>query len=120
MINVKSHVYDGIKEITENVSDLYPTSWTTLPAIQYAEEDNSVVEWTDDREQKAHLLYRIEIWDNRSTSEIALQIDEAMARLGLRRIGCSDTPDPSQLKHKTMRYEGIIDVNNERIFQTEY
>ena len=45
MINVKDQVYGAIQGITENVSDTYPKEWAVLPAIQYTEEDNSVVEW---------------------------------------------------------------------------
>ena len=55
MINVKDQVYDAIKGITENVSDGYPKDWAQLPAIQYTEEDNSVVEWVDGKEtMEAH------------------------------------------------------------------
>ena len=117
MINVKDQVYDSIKGITENVSDGYPKDWATLPAIQYTEEDNSVYEWTDGAEQKSHLAYRIDIWHNSSTSAYALQVDEAVAALGLRRRACGDVDDPSGLKHKVMRYEGIIDVQNEMVYQ---
>ena len=79
MINVKDQIYDALKGITENVSDGYPKSWAQLPAIQYTEEDNSVREWADGKEQKAHLLYRFDIWHNASTSEFALNVDKAIA-----------------------------------------
>lgn len=116
MINVKDQVYDAIKDITENVGDGYPKDWAKLPAIQYMEEDNSVFEWTDGKESKAHLLYRVDIWNNTSTSACALQVDKAMAALGLRRKQCNDVDDPSGLKHKVMRYEGIIDVEDETVY----
>ena len=117
MINVKDQVYDSIKGITTNVSDGYPKDWATLPAIQYTEEDNSVYEWTDGEEQKSHLLYRVDIWHNSSTSTYALEVDTAMAALGLRRKQCGDIDDPSGLKHKVMRYEGIMDVHNQMVYQ---
>ena len=117
MINVKGQVYDAIKGITENVSDGHPKEWAKLPAIQYTEEDNSVVEWVDGKESKAHLLYRVDIWDNESTSAAALAVDQAIAPLGLRRTACGDVADPSGLKHKVMRYEGIIDVETEMVYQ---
>ena len=85
MINVKDQVYDAIKCITENVSDGYPKDWGKLPAIQYTEEDNSVVEWVDGKESKAHLLYKVDIWNNDSTSLVALEVDKAISALGLRR-----------------------------------
>lgn len=116
MINVKDQVYDAIKGITENVSDGYPKDWAQLPAIQYTEEDNSVVEWVDGKESKAHLLYKIDIWNNGSTSQCTMDVDAAIAPLGLRRIACGDANDPSGLKHKVMRYEGIIDVDTQMVF----
>lgn len=117
MINVKDQVYNSIKDITENVSDGHPKDWEKFPAIQYTEEDNSVVEWVDGKESKAHLLYRVDIWNNDSTSQTAMDVDKAIAPLGLRRIACGDVADPSGLKHKVMRYEGIIDVDTEMVYQ---
>ena len=116
MINVKDQVYDAIKGITENVGDAYPSNWAQLPAIQYTEEDNSVYERTGKGETKSHLQYRIDIWHNQSTSEFALKVDEAISALGLVRTMCMDVPDPSQLKHKQMRYEGIIDVEKQVVY----
>ncbi len=117
MINVKDQVYNAIKGITENVSDGHPKEWAKLPAIQYTEEDNSVFEWVDGEESKANLRYRVDIWNNESTSLAALAVDRAIAPLGLRRTACGDIDDPSGLKHKVMRYEGIIDVETEMVFQ---
>ena len=116
MINVKDQVYDAIKDITENVGDGYPKDWAKLPTIQYMEEDNSVAEWVDGKESKAHLMYRVDIWNNTSTSAYAIQVDTALAALGLRRRQCNDVDDPSGLKHKVMRYEGIIDVEDETVY----
>ena len=116
MINVKDEVYDAIKGIAENVSDGYPKDWATLPAIQYTEEQNAVYEWTDGAEQKASLAYRIDIWHNQSTSAAALAVDAALCPLGLIRVSCADVADPSGLKHKVMRYEGIIDVSTEMVY----
>ena len=116
MKNVKDQVYEKLCTVTENVSDQFPSNWTQLPAIQYVEEDNSVAEWTDDKEQKARVRYRIDIWHNENTSKTALAVDAAIAQLGLRRTACSDVPDPSGWKHKMMRYEGIIDMENDYVY----
>ena len=117
MINVKSQVFDAIKDICENVSDSYPSEWAKLPAIQYVEEDNKVYEFTDGKEDKSYIRYRIDIWNNRSTSEYAMVVDSKLALLGLRRTLCKDVADPSGLKHKVMRYEGIIDNKTEFVYQ---
>lgn len=122
MINVKSQVYDAIAPVTENVSDGYPKDWAKLPAIQYTEEENIVRDWTYDtegnfREMASSLRYRIDIWNNQSTSDVALAVDAAIAPLGLRRTMCSDVEDPSGLKHKVMRYVGVINCEDERVYQ---
>lgn len=116
MINVKDQVYEAIKGITTNAGDTYPSDWGDLPAIQYTEEDNSVYERTGKGETKSKLRYRIDIWHNKSTSEFALAVDAALSKLGLVRTQCMDVPDPSQMKHKQMRYEGIIDVEKETVY----
>lgn len=118
MKNVKDQVYDALLTVAENVSDLYPKDWSVLPAIQYTEEDNSVCERTDNKEQKSKLRYRIDVWHNRSTSETTVAVDEAISKLGLVRTGCADVPDPSGMKHKQMRYEGIIDMDDETVYWT--
>lgn len=116
MKNVKDEVYAALLTVTDNVSDTYPKDWADFPAIQYTEENNRVEEWTDNREQKSRVRYRIDIWHNQSTSEAALAVDKAIAALGLRRTSCGDVPDPSGLKHKQMRYEGIIDMDSNIVY----
>ena len=122
MINVKDQVYAALrKKLGEEIeiTDSYPKTWSSLPAVQYVEEENRVWEHTDGKEQKAYCRYRIDIWHNASTSAIALQVDDAIAALGLQRTGCGDVDDPSGLKHKMMRYERIIDVHTEQVYSVD-
>ena len=116
MKNVKDQVYAKLMGITDNVSDIYPQNWNQFPAIQYVEEDNSVYERTDNVEQMAKVRYRIDIWHNISTSETAMVVDKAVSELGLVRTACADVPDPSGLKHKQMRYEGIISMEDDIVY----
>ena len=116
MINIKSEIYNAIKSISENVSDGYPKDFAIFPAIQYAEELNSTYEFTDGAEQKTEIRFRIDIWNNRSTSDIALQIDNAITALGLKRIYCQDIDEATGYKHKQMRYAGIIDVKTGHVY----
>lgn len=113
MKNVKDQIYAALCKVTDNVTDVYPANWAQFPVIQYTEEDNSVFERTDNKEDKAKVRYRIDIWYNKSTSETAMQVDREIATLGLVRTACMDVPDPSGLKHKQMRYEGIIDMDSD-------
>lgn len=116
MLNVKDQVYTALLKVTDNVTDAYPRDWEKELAIQYMEEDNHVVEFTDMEEQKAYCRYRIDIWANKSTSAAAVQVDAALAPLGLKRTMCMDVDDPSGRKHKQMRYEMIIDVKTQRVY----
>lgn len=115
MKNVKDQVFAALDAAFENVTDQYPSNFTNLPAIQYVEEENKVYERTI-KEEKALVRYRVDIWDNKSTSEAALTVDEALSGIGLIRTMCQDAPDPSGWKHKVMRYEAIIDMDSDAVY----
>lgn len=117
MINVKSQVYKALCNVCENTADAYPAQDPDFPFIYYSEEQNNVYEWTDGREQKSQLRYLVTIWAEGSTSALALRVDEEIAKLGLRRTSCSDVAMDSDRRCKQMRYEGIIDVNDEQVYQ---
>lgn len=119
MKNVKDQVSEALENVLENVSDMYPKDWADLPAVQFAEEENRVYEHTEEGETKSYVRYRIDIWHNRSTSESALKVDKALSALGLVRTTCQDVTDPSGLKHKLMRYEAIIDMENDYVYWTD-
>lgn len=116
MINVKDEVYQALSTVTDNVTDYYPRDWQRDLAIQYMEEDNKVAEETSRGETKSYVRYRIDIFDRRSTSKVAVAVDAVLSPLGLKRTQCMDIEDPSGLKHKQMRYEGIIDVNSKQVY----
>ncbi len=116
MINVKDEVYAALCTVSDSVSDYYPRSWENDTSIQYMEEDNNVAENTSRGESKSYVRYRIDIWSNKNTSLTAVAVDAAISPLGLKRIQCMDVEDPSGMKHKQMRYEGIIDVNSRRVY----
>ena len=118
MINVKDEVYAALCTVTENVTDYYPRSWEQDISIQYMEEDNKVAEESGRGEVKSYVRYRIDIWSRKSTSATAVAVDAAISPLGLKRSQCMDVEDPSGLKHKQMRYEGIIDVRSRQVYHT--
>lgn len=116
MKNVKDQVGNALLTVTDNVTDSYPASWANLPAIQYVEEENRVHERVGNREGKSYVRFRVDIWHSQSTSDTAMKVDEAISDIGLVRIACQDVPDPSGLKHKVMRYEGILDMKSNIVF----
>ena len=127
MKNVKDQICAAlVRAFGESaVTDTYPTNWASLPAVQYTEEENRVHGAVGEGEVNSYVRYRVDIWDPRSTSTAALKVDQVLGAvleeywldgippLGLVRTSCSDTPDPSGLKHKVMRFEGIISMKND-------
>lgn len=120
MINVKDEVFVALSQQFNNVSDQYPEDFLKLPAIQYIEEENKVLEHTFSgkkaKEDKSQLRYRIDIWDKKSTSPAAVAVDNALSDLGLVRTQCMDNPSANGFRHKIMRYEGIIDNDTKQVF----
>lgn len=116
MINIKPLIYNKLKECTSNVTNDYPSDWTIFPCIQYTEEENSTYLKTDGVEQMAEVRFRIDIWDKHSTSGMAMAVDVSLTSLGLIRTSSVDITDPSGLRHKVMRYEGIVDVSDLKIY----
>ena len=120
MKNIKEEVYKVLCTVSDHVSDSYPSTWAEDSTIQYTEEQNNVWEASSEgdkvREDKSLVRYRVDIWNRNSTSLTALAVDEAMKETGLKRIECQDVPDPSGMKHKQMRYEGIIDMDSDEVY----
>lgn len=117
MINTKSEVFEAIKKVEQNVTDMWPDKVTSYPAICYIEEENKVYEFTDDKEDKSYVRYRIDIFNNASTSKLAIAIDTEISKLGLKRIQCQDVTDVSDIRHKCIRYEGIVDNVTEHVYK---
>ena len=95
MINIKPVIYKELQKVADNVTDTYPSDWETFPVVIFLEEQNKPGDWFDDKEQ----------------------INQIFESLGLRRTDCQDVPDPSHLRHKVMRFEGVVDLHSELVFQ---
>lgn len=116
MINIKDRIAEKLETVVDNLSDTFPQNFNNFPAVSYCEEENCVYETTDEGEASSLIRFRIDIWDNVSTSGIAVEIDEVMAKFGFKRTSCSDIGEPSGMKHKLMRYEAIVDNNLSAIY----
>lgn len=117
MINIKPIIYKELEKVAENVTDTYPDDWENFPVVIFLEEENKPYEIYGDKEQKSNIRYKVDIFNNDSTSALAMKIDEIFSSLGLMRTSSLDVPDPSYLRHKTMRFEGIVDLNSELVFR---
>lgn len=116
MKNVKDIVYAAISGVVENTTDSYPSNFENLPAVQYVEDENRIFERIKNQESKAQVRYVVDIWDRKSTSQTAVEIDAAVSLLGLVRTSCKDVPEQGGLKHKHMVYEGIIDMHSDTVY----
>ena len=117
MINIKPVIFKELQKVADNVTDTYPSDWETFPVVIFLEEQNKPGDWFDDKEQKTSIRYKVDIFDNDSTSDLAVKINEIFAPLGLRRIESQDIPELSHLRHKLMRFEGIVDLDSQLVYQ---
>lgn len=117
MYDIKPDVLTVLKEIPSvTVSDAYPTDWSKLPHISFYEIANS-----DPLGIKAGPLttiaVQVDIWHKASTGALSAAVDSRLNSIGLRREFSADIPDPAGIKHKTMRYRGVVDSRSGRVSQ---
>lgn len=75
MINVKDEVFAALSQQFNNVSDQYPEDFLKLPAIQYIEEENKVLEHTfsEKRQKKtSHSLDTVLIYGMKKVHHLRL------------------------------------------------
>lgn len=117
MYDVKPIVAQLLESISGvTVSDAYPRDFSKLPHISFYEQAN-----TDylriGGEPLSEIVIQVDIWHNRSTGTLTQQVDEKMNSIGFRRQFMADVPDPSGIKHKTMRYRGVVDKRTGLVHQ---
>lgn len=120
MINVKPEVFEALKKIVPNVTDAYPKDWTNFPVVVYLENENKPSDVTSSGEASSDISYTVHIWDKKSISDIAVKIDAAFVALGFKRTTCQDVPDNQELRHKLMRFNGVVDVDTLRVYHKNY
>lgn len=107
----------GIKEDLREHNGYISGCWKKFPCIQFLEEENIPQEITDDTERMSYIRYKVDIWDKVSTTAAALQVNAVFAGLGLNRSSSVDVPEQSYLKHKMMRFEGVVDHDTLIVYQ---
>ncbi len=117
MYDVKPEVQSELSSIPGvTVSDAYPTDFGKLPHISFYEIANSNA-LNMSTEHLTDISIQVDIWHKRSTGALAQSVDEKMNSLGLRRQFMADIPDPSGIKHKTLRYRGVVDSRTKIVHQ---
>lgn len=120
MISVKSEIYKELKKINDNTTDGYPHDWENTPVVVYLEEENRPHEITDDGEKSSEMKYSVHIYSDGSNTDLAIQINNVFAKLGLFRTSSTDVPDNERFRHKHMRFEGIVDIESLIVYQRRY
>lgn len=124
MVNVKEKVYTALQPLAGDVSDSWPSDWQrTEPRIIYTEEENKSWERSGKKTTKSYVRIKVDIFCYQSsTSDLACQVDNVLAfnaqddsGLGMTRTFCGDD-NGSEWKHKVMRYEAIVDENNQSFY----
>lgn len=117
MINFKPEIVKILKKVDKNVVETFPSDWSKFPILVYEEENNTPHTIATEGECLTLLRYRIEIYSNNSTSEIKGKIDELMTKRGFTRIMSLDSNDLQGRRHSVMRYEGVIDLKDNKIYR---
>lgn len=119
MVNINPIVVKKLKEIEgiKQISAEYPDDFAIMPTVTYKENDNSDTGKTQ-TEVVSNLEYQIDIWDKKSVTDIAAQVNEVFSGMGFRRISSVQLIDPNtNLKHRVMRFRGKYDGILNRICQ---
>lgn len=117
MFDVKPIITELLGSIPKvTVSDVYPQDWSKTPHISFYESGNS-----DPLKISSSCLsditIQIDIWHKKSTGALAAEVNAKMNSIGFRRVFAADVPDPGGIKHKTMRYRGVVDSRTNRVHQ---
>lgn len=112
----KKLVSDALAEIAgATVTGSYNVGMKSLPCIIYAELVNTKA--SKGQELRTNLAYSIDIYSESSTTSLASKVDKKMSALGFKRGQCLDLDDPSGLRHKNMKYTGVYDWMDNRIYE---
>ncbi|MEK4006092.1 hypothetical protein [Paenibacillus sp. FSL H3-0333] len=116
MYDVKPIVRTLLLEISglESVTDAYPTATAQYPCISFYEIGNN--NYMNTNNVFSDISIQIDVWSKGSTGVIAQKVEEKMNSIGFIRQFAADVPD-TNIKHKTMRYHGIIDSRDNSVKQ---
>lgn len=115
MIDLCPTVYAALNPLTPSVFYFYPNSFSDPPIISYSDANNNSDDATD---EWAPVAFKVDIWSKTVPQLKALveQVDTAMRGLGLRRVLSQPLQDPSGLRRQTMRYEGVYNALDNKIY----
>ena len=115
MINIKSEVYNALKNNTELIALLggqriyfmvVPDNKAAeFPRLTYYEYSNRANMYADDTEITTVIRIVIDVWSKTSTTDITEKIVEIMENIGFRREDARDLyEDDTRIYHKYLRF----------------
>lgn len=117
MINFKPELVRLLSTIDAELVESYPDDWTKMPTIVYEEEANKPDITTTAGESSTYLRYRIEIYSNKSTSELKISINNIMTSRGFTRASSVDINESTNKRHTIMRFEGSYEHGTGRMLR---
>ena len=118
MISMKKEVVKALRKIENlNVVSAFPLTLTKFPTISYVEEVNLPYMKCDGKERITNLVYKLDLFTDKSPTELASQVDEVMTELGFQRKFCFEARESDKVFHKVFRYELLIDSETNIIYQ---
>lgn len=121
MINVKTEVYNALKNNTD-LSNLLggqriyfmvvPEAKTTeFPRLTYYEYSNRADNYADNEETASEIRIVIDVWSKISTTDIAIKIVDIMKNIGFRREDAQDLfEDDTKVYHKYLRFVTVREL----------
>lgn len=115
MIDYSKIIKTALLTACPRVYSDYPDTFNQTPVISFYEAANS---GDDTRDLLTPLAYQVDVWalktgDLKST---VAAVDMAIRTLGFRRALSREVPDPSGYKHQTMRFEGVYNALEHKLY----
>jgi hypothetical protein len=120
MDSLSPEVYAALNSTGYNISYAYPQEGVSLPCVSYYEASNREYSQAGGSEFLTECEYVIDIWSTNPETNATMgeTIDVKMAALGLSRQFSHDLYEAeSRIHHKSMRYRGVINIAEQKIYQ---
>lgn len=115
MRDLSPEVKQTLEAVCPNVFYFYPNSFENMPAVSYYDCANS---GDDSRDLLTPVAFHIDVWALTvpTLKPLVKSVDEAIRGMGFRRTLSQSVPDPSGYRHQSMRFEGVYNALDEKIY----
>ena len=119
MIDLTKQVKTALQSACPRIYAVYPNTFTETPVVSFYEASNSSADATD---LLTPIAFQVDVWASKQKDgtgvlkTTAAAVDTAMRGLGFRRAMSAEVPDPSEYKQQSMRFEGIYNALDQKIY----